>query len=249
VSLTLSVKTDNTHWYTKDGEPAHGADLRKARKENLLPGVTSVLQILSKPELEIWKTNNIIETALGATMLPGETDREFRSRIILTSKEISSKASTMGTAVHQWVEDLMAGKRSPVIDGLEKTLLILEDWINQQDLSSVIIEAPITNTALGYGGRVDLQCVLNGRPTIIDWKTTANKDGKLKPYPEYCWQLSAYGEGNPDFDYINVMISTNPEKPGINIHQWTPGEIAEGWTAFKSCLEIWKIQRNYYPVC
>ena len=249
MSLKLSVTTDNTHWYTPEGEPAHGADLRRARKENLLPSVTSVLQVINKPELDIWKINNAIETAFKLERLPGETDKEYRSRIVLESKEVGSKASTLGTTVHQWVEDFMAGNPQPIIEELRPTMLILQDWLESQKWEGLIIEAPITDTALGYGGRVDLIGVLNGRPTIIDWKTTANKDGKLKPYPEYCWQLSAYGQGNPNFDYINVMISTNPEKPGINIHQWETQDILDGWQAFRSCLEIWRIQRNYDPRC
>jgi hypothetical protein len=57
------------HWYDLDGNPCHtsvGAKgqevkttLTQARKRGLMPSVTTVLDILGKPELDRWKHNQI----------------------------------------------------------------------------------------------------------------------------------------------------------------------------------------------
>ena len=64
----LSAKkksSESGHWYTQEGEPmytivgANGKErnttLRDAKKDNLVPSVTTVLSLVAKPGLENWK--------------------------------------------------------------------------------------------------------------------------------------------------------------------------------------------------
>lgn len=247
MSLTIVAPVQSGHWYGQDGTPAHDADLRRARKEKLLPSVTSVLSVLAKPALETWKINQAILASLTLPRREEESDQDFAARVVRDWKEQSGAAADLGTRVHTWAEDFMAGKSVRDIPEVSETLKALAVWIGEQKWEHVLIEDTLTNPELGYAGRIDLQATMNGRRVILDWKTSGNKDGKLEPYQEYCWQLAAYGEGREDVDYINVMLSTNPARPGTRIHQWTPEEIAQGWEAFRAALKIWRIQKNYDP--
>ena len=61
--------SESGHWYTQEGEPmytiigANGKErnttLRDAKKENLVPSVTTILGMIAKPSLENWKINQI----------------------------------------------------------------------------------------------------------------------------------------------------------------------------------------------
>jgi len=59
----------NGHWYTKDGTPAYTTigktgerptTLRDARKEGLLPSVTTINGQLSKAGLDTWKQQQVL---------------------------------------------------------------------------------------------------------------------------------------------------------------------------------------------
>lgn len=61
------------HWYTREGSPCYeqvtqkgglrATDLRDARKQGLVPSVTTVLGVVAKPQLEVWKVNQGIMAA------------------------------------------------------------------------------------------------------------------------------------------------------------------------------------------
>ena len=64
-----------SHWYFQDGRPCHqvqaksgnglrDATLRDARTLGLYPSVTSILNIIAKPQLEAWKQEQGIIAAL-----------------------------------------------------------------------------------------------------------------------------------------------------------------------------------------
>ena len=67
----------SSHWYTKDGKPAYGANMTQARKEGLLPSVTSILQIIGKPGLDAWKMNELISVAAECPRGCGESVEDW----------------------------------------------------------------------------------------------------------------------------------------------------------------------------
>jgi hypothetical protein len=56
---------ESTHWYDKNGKPQYtvigkngkerNTSLVDARKENLVPSVTTIIGMAAKPQLENWK--------------------------------------------------------------------------------------------------------------------------------------------------------------------------------------------------
>lgn len=43
----------------------------------------------------------------------------------------------------------------------------------------------------------------------------------------------------------SVVISTNPELPGVWSRKWTEDELAKAWKEFKAALILWKSINNY----
>ena len=102
------------HWYDKDGNPKHwveakdgtkrGTTLRDARKLNLVPSVTSILDIMSKPGLDRWKTNKTIEASLSLRRGDFEDDDSLSKRILQESKREVEEASKRGIRIHDLLE-------------------------------------------------------------------------------------------------------------------------------------------------
>jgi len=72
---------ESTHWYTREGVPMYTVEakngnqrpttLRDARALDLVPSVTTVLNVAAKPGLEAWKQRQLL---LAALTLPRSED-------------------------------------------------------------------------------------------------------------------------------------------------------------------------------
>jgi len=85
----MAIK-ESTHWYDKEGKPAYtvigangkkrATNLRDARKLNLVPSVTTVMNVAAKPALENWKINQALMAALTLPRLKDESLDKFMAR-------------------------------------------------------------------------------------------------------------------------------------------------------------------------
>jgi len=228
------------HWYTRDGQSAHDADLKKARKEGLLPSVTGILEVMAKPGLEIWKQKQILLASLTLPRLMGESEDDYASRVMKDSKEQGSKAMELGTAIHSFAEDLASFNNQirPIPEGYEPVCSMLREWINE-NLKGGLFELSMVSN-LGYAGRIDW-C---SPDLIVDFKTSSNM---VAYHESHCTQLTAYSKGNLEKRLINVYISTDTLNPEIRIKEWNMEEKGRAWEIFKACLSIWQNTKNYYP--
>lgn len=259
--VTLNKVESSSHWYTRDGLPAHDADLRRARKEGLFPSVTSVLQTIAKPSLDVWKQNQAILAALTLPRLENEPDDAFAKRVVEDSKQHSIKAMEFGTAIHEQCEGTSYAFMEKCNFEYNQDLMPFTkhfiDWHNANISEVVAVEKIVVHRELGYAGKVDLIAVHKTHGLcVIDMKTQGIKEGK-KPafYDEWLWQLKAYDEARPSRwrecetelpKLISVVINSNKPEP-VTEKVWPVEDYENAWEIFKSALEIWKRSREYFP--
>jgi hypothetical protein len=196
------IKHENSsHFYTKDGVPAYDADLRKARKEGFLPSVTTILKLLAQPGLEVWKQNNLLQSALTLPKIDGETLDMYAKRVAIDSQEQSLKARENGISIHDFAQCCIENKEFKGIIK-EETKKLIENWI-YKNIKSGVCEQVIYNKL--YAGRVDFHGYLStGEYALIDFKTQGTK-AKVTYYIEWLYQLAAYR-----YDVWNISKVINP---------------------------------------
>jgi hypothetical protein len=249
VKLIAAVEKSG-HWYTASGESAYGATLREARKENLYPSVTTVLNLIASPGLDAWKRTEAILAALTLPRNDGESLEDFAARVAIDMEQTASKAATIGTSIHDWIESYCHGQYKTPPEGYEAVCYHVQQWIDDNvDLKRSTAEGTIVNQKHGYAGRVDLQgYLLDGKPFISDWKTQNLKAGKkFVFYPKWVQQLAAYAMENDDVALVNIAVSSNKERPEIAERWWTTEEARQGWEVFWHCLKIWQAEKGYKP--
>lgn len=253
------------HFYNDFGEPCYDVGLREARKRGLYPSVTTIDKIIANDGLEIWKQSQILEASLTLTQYENEPDYEFIKRIKTDSKEHGRKAARLGTVIHKLAERYIMGKplffrgqRSDVWDIFEP----LRDWIDSnitipRDIlfAKVGAEVVLVNESLGYAGKADfvgtyLMPVIESKDIILDFKTTSlkpsdiKKDNDLKKaklYPSWCRQLTALDKcTDNDNVLMSVVVSTNPDFPGVWTYVWTDEEVEQAWIQFQGALMVFK---------
>ena len=72
------------------------------------------------------------------------------------------------------------------IDLAENALISFFEWKSRHEIEPIKCEVPFVSETLKYGGTIDCYCTLDGKPTLLDFKT-----GKAI-YEEYFVQLAAY---------------------------------------------------------
>jgi len=250
------------HWYGI-GEPAgnsffgveaYDKTLRDARKEVLVPSVTTVLKEKSNPGLDAWKREQMLLAALTLPEIEGESTDDRIKRIISDSEEHSRTAAETGDIIHKLIERGIGGEQvrleeypDVIAQGVRKTL----SWLYEMKSVTEYLEQAFVSMEYGYGCRVDWAGTVNGIKTVIDFKTQGTKPGgKTAKYPTWCYQLAANGMAMPKAyekayeNYINIIISsTEPERP-IEIKIWSAADIQNGWDVFYHLLQVFTLSRK-----
>lgn len=246
--------SESNHWYTKDGVPQYtvpskkdgtprATTLRDARTMDLVPSVTTIINMAAKPALTAWLQQQVLYAALTLPRRPDEPEKEYIDRIINDSKEQGRSAADAGTAIHASIqghyEDKPTGKHQESVDACTKS--ITEHfgeaiWISERSFSH----------EFGFGGKCDLFCAgtINA---VVDIKTKEFTDPKkVEGYDEHLMQLAAYrvGLGIPNARCANVFVSRNvPDL--VVVKEWSEEDLVRGWKMFLSLLEFWQLKNQF----
>jgi hypothetical protein len=202
------------------------------------PSVTTILGIVGKPALVAWSANVeremvIVESGklyhdlqgveemnsvLWATTMADRLGKERAHQRALT------KAGEIGKQVHALIEwtlkaDLLvaAGPSPRVNAAAQIAFSAWMQWKTSVKLKPIAIEQKVWSKHHGFAGTLDLLALVNGRETVVDWKT-----GKAV-YPEAHLQNAAYrsamremGLGDPAAGLI-VRLPKVETDPGFEI--------------------------------
>ena len=245
--------SESQHWYDRNGAPAYSViakngvprptTLRDARKLNLVPSVTTILNVAAKPALEAWKLNQMMYACLTLPRVDGETEERFIERIVKDSKEQAKKAAERGTTIHGVIESFYEGiYLADYMDyqvGVDKAMQASfgdPEWATEKSFCN----------ELGFGGKVDLHSK-SGQGIVVDFKTKEFTDpNTVDAYDEHAMQLAAYrvGLGIPNARCANVFISVT--EPGlVKVVEWSEEKMDRAWKMFQSLLTYWQVKNDH----
>jgi len=216
--------------------------LRDARSLNLVPSVTTVLNVAAKPGLELWKQRQLLLAALTLPRNEDEAEGDYLDRIMLDSKEEGKSAADKGTEIHAAIQSHYEEKPHDFNEHVWACDMEITQNFGQQFW---IVERSFSHE-LGYGGKADLHCV-QGKGIVLDIKTKEFDDkDKVDAYDEHLMQLAAYrvGLGLPEAQCGNVFVSRSV--PGLTkIIEWTEADLQRGFRMFCYLLNFWQ-ERNQH---
>ena len=211
--------------------------LRDARKYDLVPSVTTILNVAAKPGLEAWKQQQILLAAMTLPKRDDESLDAYAERVLKDSKEQAAEARDLGTAIHAKVQSAFEG--GPPNESYLAVKAVLDraygkqEWVSERSFSH----------PQGFGGKCDLHC----KVAVIDIKTKAfgPKDDP-QGYDEHLMQLAAYRSGLilPEANCANVFVSTT-HAGLVSLYEWTKADVERGWKMFEALLTFWQAKNNY----
>ena len=242
------------HWYLKDGTPfytviAKGTGkerpvtLRDARPVGAVPSVTGIIRCAASPQLEKWKRDQVLLSAMTLPRIELETEKEFLARVEQDWQEQGRAAAERGTAIHAAIEQHYRGD-VPDAD-LWEWVAKARDEINAKaghwDWSAERSFA----CDLGYGGKTDLHSM----QWVIDVKT---KDGdvtqdKMLTYDEHSMQAAAYRYGLGYRNARCAILFVGRDVPSAQLVEIPEDDLAQGWDMFRALLSYWQAKNKYKP--
>lgn len=248
--VAKSHASDSGHWYTKDGVPAYtvigkngkerNTNLRDARELNLVPSVTTIINVAAKPALTAWLQRQVLMAALTLPRRQDETEDEYIDRIMRDSKEEGRSAADAGTDIHAAIQASFEGKdigrHQEHVKAVKNALLTHfgdVKWVAERAFAH----------DLGFGGKSDLYSA----DAVVDIKSKEFTDPeKVEAFDEHLMQLAAYrvGLGVHKAKCCNIFVSRNV--PGlVSVKHWTETEVQKGWAMFSNLLEFWQTKNKY----
>lgn len=192
-----------------------------------VPGTTTITGLLNKPYLIKWANNLGLEG--------------------IDSSTYTDEAAKTGTLAHAMVqahlqhEELDMNQFSKVqIDLAENALISFFEWKSRHEIEVVECEVPMVSEQLRYGGTIDCYCILDGVPTLLDFKT-----GKAI-YEEYFVQLAAYRnlleERGCPVERTQILRIGRDETEGFEERHVT--DTSKYFEIFKNLLNVYYLKKD-----
>ncbi|MDP2363700.1 MAG: hypothetical protein Q8M94_08015 [Ignavibacteria bacterium] len=198
----------------------------KLKSGERVPSVTTVLGILNKPALLDWAWQM------------GTQGLDY--------KAVRDNAGGIGTLAHMMICADLKGEKPDTseysqqdIGKAETCLIKYWEWAKGHKVEPIMVETPLISEQYQFGGTIDFFGNVDGRPTLVDFKT-----GKAL-YPEFFYQLAGYGqllaEANQLIEVTRILRIGRNEDEGFE--ERTIGKLDKQWQVFYNCLNIYKLQR------
>lgn len=205
----------HTRYYLEDG--------------TLVPGSTTVTGLLNKPALVKWANN------LG---LQG-----------IDSTKYVDKAARVGTLIHSLVEAHITKTEADLTDYTQLEIEMANvgfykylDWEKQHTVEPIFNEKKFVSEKFKYGGTLDFYCKVDGKKTLIDFKS-----GK-GIFNEHFLQVSSYAnlltENGYKVEQIMILnIGRNEDEPFDHKEIKKP-TITKYFKMFKALLQVYYIKKD-----
>jgi len=200
----------------------------RLRDGTLVPGVTTVLGMLG------WNKHALIAWARKEAL--AERDPNI----------VRDKAADIGSLAHFLIhchlrdEEPDLSEFSPEhIDKAENCFLAFLEWADGHKLRPLETEIQLVSERYGFGGTIDLVAEIDGRLSIIDFKSSNGI------YPEMIIQVAAYCQlykENKGSLPVAHLLRLGKEDGSFEYHYYP--ELGLYWQVFLHCLEIYRLYQK-----
>lgn len=259
----------SSHWYDIKGTACHEVPnkskpgtsrpttLKDARALGLLPSVTTILDLMDKPQLTDWKLEQLtaefcrrLETIHQGTRDPKDVSVAVMDLVQRNRDELHSEicdrafqqvedAADAGKLIHKSAELALSGLAwnhdelvfLPELKErfpMERFIDPIEKFVREHSIRPTGHEVKVVNLRHGYAGTGDLPMTCTRGIGFGDWKTRKTKPGKpVKAYDHQVMQIGAYHGGH----YPTVPCA---------------GDFCAGFNLFISTTEPGRIEAVWY---
>ena len=230
--------------------------------EGPLPSVTTILEVISKPAVGIFKAKEAARAMLEAQqgkrlpVLDSPEDDSWIKWALAESDKARDRAAELGSSVHLLADLLgsdQSGSKGFQISDSEKPYVdAYNDFLGRYGRLSIVSSEHMVWSLDGYAGTYDLLMMIDGELWLIDIKTSGKG-----PYPEWGLQLAAYAWAHWIIVPGQRLVHQMPAVTRFGVLHLRPDLYPDtGWRlieypctsrdydAFLSALDLWKWKKE-----
>lgn len=198
----------------------------KNKAGKVVPGATTIIGLLNKPQLIIWANR------LG---LQGIDSTKYRD----DKGDIGSltHAMVMADIKRETVDTSEYSKEQ--ITQAENSLLSWLEWCKGKELEPIIMETPLVSEQYSFGGTPDYYGRVNGNLVLMDYKT-----GGI--YKEAYIQVCSYRQLLAENGYLvdKAIILGIPRTEDESFNEATYTNFETGWEIFRRLNEVYQLLKE-----
>lgn len=214
-----------------------GRHYRHSITGELVPSVTNVLDIISKPALPRWSALEVAKAAASYKhSLASLEDDEIIDQLKGAPWRKSERAAERGTTIHGYLEARLLGREVGRMEGQAARFRPAADrWLDT--VQPELLAAEQTLFGDGFAGTTDAILRVDGETWIVDFKTSKAL------YDEAALQLAALAhaeylpDGQPHDWVFDRLVAVRIGEDG-----WEAKEVDDPWgayEAFVAALNLW----------
>jgi len=175
---------------------------------DVVPSVTTFLDVLPKPALTTWKVKSTAEFAVDHVDAWAKVDetgtivtrgpRDAAVDMLKNATQYDTGARDRGSIVHKILEDFSLGKTPVVPKGFERVAEVWEQINKDFEIEVLHVEPQLINYTQRYSGSTDAIYRVNGKLTLLDFKAGGGLYGstayQTTAYARCEWILTHEGE-------------------------------------------------------
>jgi ATP-dependent exoDNAse (exonuclease V) beta subunit len=122
-----------------------------------------------------------------------------------------------------------------------QSMALFVQWQMAHDIKVIDTELQLVSEKYKYGGTIDLLAEVDGKITIVDFKTGSGI------YAEHYYQICSYRQLVKECMHIDVKQVRILNIPRDGIDKFTEmvyNEFTTGWEIFKCCKKIYELQKK-----
>jgi PD-(D/E)XK nuclease superfamily len=216
-----------------------------------VPSVTSILNVLNKPQLVNWAariTRDFIKQELFAFRRADSfRDLDLDNLLAKSAKEhdrVRTAAADHGIAVHSSIASYVGDKSN--ITHNDPVIIGFREWQESSQFVPIASERLVFSHEHGFAGTADLIGTLNGRLALLDIKTGRGV------YPEYKLQLAAYavawGEMGGHFPEVCMNLHVKSDFTITEANSFTATELFPLFQTFLAAKRLFEWQSEQLTV-
>lgn len=208
------------------------------------PSVTSILNVLNKPQLVNWAvrlTRDYIKQELFAFRRADSLeDLDLDNLLAKSAAEhdrVRNAAADHGIAVHNSIASYVGNKRNLAQDN-DPVTISFRQWQEAAQFEPIAAEKLVFSREHGYAGTADLIGRVNGKLAVLDIKTGRGI------YPEYKLQLAAYavawGEMTGHFPEVCTNLHVKSDFTITEANTFTAAELFPLFQTFLAAKRLFE---------
>lgn len=157
----------------------------------MFSSVSTELQVLARPELNLWFNEQAIKQSLADPHDGAEDQKAYIRKIALRAGDEGKRAADYGTEIHGFICQMLGGEprtRQDFIASKHIAEAVCE-WMHKEGYNVLYPERTVVNEELGVAGTIDIQAEWREKNIILDLKTTTPPLAYRK---EHGYQVAGY---------------------------------------------------------